>query len=501
MQFILLGVTLLILLINVLVGLIRGFSRGLLRAITLIVAVIVAFFLSKSLASSLAEQLVPVIQDAMASNAAMSDFMATQPNAVAAVSALARMLVTPILFLICYVLLKIVTLIIYFIVRKIFSIGKPQNALLRLAGGAAMGLVAGLVGLLVFVTPVMGYTSLVSRTVGELDMIAEGENTASLAQYNENYIAPASKAPVASQLYNGIGSKLFRGLTTVKWNDAKTDLETEWFAVVKVVDEASGLIGTPMAEFGEEQSKTIHAVIAGVGESRILSDVGSGILNSMSNAWLKGDTFLGIAAPDMGDENIEILINGILRVFSTTTSETLTGDLNSFADMFDLMIKYELFDVVTGDTEVDLVDHVVKSGFLAEARTLLDSNERMKPVTVALSDIGMRVLVSELGLPENYRETSAELMQNMSEVIKGAVTDDGRVDADKLSESLVTVFAEHDVDVPDSATDIIAQGFVEEFTAEELNRLTPDEITDRLINRFSSVEGVENVVSAQGEQS
>ena len=498
MQFILLGVTLLILIVNVLVGLSRGFSRGLLRLITLLVAVVAAFFLAKGLSASLADKLMPLLEEALASNESINEFISTQPNAMEALAALAKMLVTPILFLLCYVALKIVTWIIYLILRAVFSVGKPKNLLVRRLGGLGMGLLAGLIGLLVFVTPVMGYTDILSRTVSEVDMISENESTATLVEYNASYIAPAAETPVASQIYKGIGSKIFKGLTTVEWDGEKADLETEWFAVLSVIDKAGELKGKSFVDYGTAESQVVHDMVDGVGGSKILSDIGSGVLNGVSNAWLQGNTFLGIAMPKLGDENADVIIFGVLRVFSTTSDETLVDDLDAFADVFDLLIKYDMMDLLAGgNADGEFAAHLVESGFLEEARALLASRERLKPVTVALADVGMRMLVAQLGLPEDYRETCGELMDDMSAVLKGAVNESGQIDTAVLADNLEVTLADHGVEIPAEATEIIAQGLTDEFTAEELTTLSGEEITDRLIERFGQLDNIEDLIPQQ----
>ncbi|MBO5327173.1 MAG: hypothetical protein J6A84_03515, partial [Clostridia bacterium] len=59
------------------------------------------------------------------------------------------------------------------------------------------------------------------------------------------------------------------------------------------------------------------------------------------------------------------------------------------------------------------------------------------------------------------------------------------------------ILAEKQVQVPADAVDIIAEGLVDEFTAEELTTLSIEELTDRMIARFGSVDNIEQVLAAQ----
>lgn len=497
MQFLILGITIFILAVNVLVGMRRGFRRGLLRFVTLLLALLGAFLMAKPIAGSVAEQIEPVLAELLASNPDAAGFLAANPTVADSAIVLARMLVTPLIFLLCYVVLKVVTWVLYLILRIVFRVKKGKILPLRWVGGGLMGLAAGLIGVLVFVTPVLGYTTLVSRTVEEAQSFAGVASSLSLDTYNEQYIKPASQAPVAKQLYSGIGSKMFDGLTTVEWDGKDAKLETEWFAVIGVVDHAASLGKRPVAEYGAAESTAVHGMAAGVGESRLLSGIGGGAVNGIANSWLGGKDFMGVAKPVTGDESVDVVLSGFLKVLATTTPEIIGEDLEMFADLFDLFIKYELFTKIDANGSTDaLVTHLATSGFLEEARAMLTANPRLEPVTTAISDVGMRMLVRHLGDPAKYLEEHGALMDSMSNVLKNSVNEDGSMNMTAMTENLNTVFAENGVSVPDSATDIIAQGLADEFTSEELTNLTVEEITDRMITRFSNTENISQYMNA-----
>lgn len=497
MQFIILGITVFILVVNVLVGMSRGLGRGLLRLGTLLVALVGAFFLAKLIAGSAAERIEPMLADILASNPDAAGFLAANPVVADSAIVLARMLVTPLIFLLCYVALKMITWVVYLILRAIFRVKKSKLVPFRWAGGAAAGFAAGLIGVLVFITPVLGYTTLVSRTVEEAESFSGVASSLSLNEYNEQYIKPASEAPVAKQLYSGIGAKMFQGLTTVNWDGADVTLETEWFAVIDVVDNASALGKRPVAEYGAAESAAVHNMAAGVDRSRLLSGIGGGAVNGIANSWLDGKDFMGVGKPATGDESVDVVMNGLLKVLATTDPQIIGEDLEMFADLFDLFIKYELFSKIDEGGSTDaLVTHLATSGFLEEARAMLKSNPRLEPVTTAISDVGMRMLVRHLGDPAKYLEEHGALMDSMSGVLKSAVKEDGSMDMPALTQNLNTVFAENNVSVPDSATDIIAQGLADEFTPEELKTLSVDEVTNRMILRFSSTENIGQYIGA-----
>ena len=152
----------------------RGFSRGLLRLITLIISAVAAFFVAKAVGARVAELVMPAMQQMFASDPDFVAFLGNNPVIGQSAGALMQMLFTPILFWVLYVVFKILTLVVYWILC--IFVRKTHFFAFRWVWGAAFGALAGVIGVLVFVTPVMGYTQLLSDTITEtksLNMILD----------------------------------------------------------------------------------------------------------------------------------------------------------------------------------------------------------------------------------------------------------------------------------------------------------------------------------------
>jgi hypothetical protein len=130
---------------------------------------------------------------------------------------------------------------------------------------------------------------------------------------------------------------------------------------------------------------------------------------------------------------------------------------------------------------------------------LIKANERMRPVSVAIGDVGMNILIDQLGLPEEYRENHAQLMDDMSVALQDAVSEEGEISVEQLQTGLNEAFADSGVEITESTAEVIANGLSEEFTPEELKTLTVDQITDRLIERFGSVEQAKGMLDSLPE--
>ena len=176
-------------------------------------------------------------------------------------------------------------------------------------------------------------------------------------------------------------------------------------------------------------------------------------------------------------------------MFSTTTPANIGVDFNTFSGVLSLAVKHDLMQMMTGSQSEDFANVIASTGFLAEAKLVLAQNPRMAPVTRAITDVGMRLLIGELGVPDAYKSTYGELMNEMSTVLQQTkVKEDGMLDADDLAHHLEDVMADHDVDVDEAAVTLIAHSLADHFTADELANMTTDEIVDQLIAQFGAVE-------------
>ena len=496
MGAILILVSLLILLLGVLFGFLRGTVRSAIRLGTLVFALLLALLLANALSSVLGGLFAPLVEDLFFSGEGMADLIRTNPEMPDLILVMARMLAAPILFLVCYMLLKLITFIGYAILCKAVGIGKGKIG--SRFGGAGIGLVIGLIGLIVLSVPVVGYTRFASDTLTTLEssaLLSDGEGDSELAQYNAEYVQPLAEAPIVGLGYTILGDTLFDSLTTAEWNGEDLSLREEWFTILGVLENAGQLTERPVEEFGATESQAVHGMVTDIGHSRVLSYLGGNTLSGMATAWLNGDAFLGMEAPAMEDGNAQLLVNGLLRVFATTNPQQFAGDLAFFADFFDLLVEYRMFSLFAGGNgDGDFIEQMTSSGFLEAAYALINNTPRMQPVSKAIADVGMNILVAELGLPEEYKENYGKLMDDMSGALHDSVTEEGTIDVTKLHESLNDAFADSEVEIPESAAEIIANGLSELFTPEELKTLDAEQITDRLIERFTQVEDVTELI-------
>ncbi len=515
----------LILLWNIFVAFCRGTRKTVIRLITVLLAAVGAFFAARICAERLAGMMLNLLQDNLSSEPVIADLLASDGSAGAAVVVMVQMLAAPLLFLVGYIGLKFVLVIPYWIAALItrpkkvpvekaekkvqkeeandaygafdsygvveekkkgkrtkVKMRRPKPKFRSRLFAMLLGAVIGFVGVLVLAVPIFGYMDLATAMTA-VDT-SEDSLTAELAEYQEDYVEPIRNTPVVAQVYDAVGAKLFDALASAKWSDKDVVLREEIDVFADIAKNASALSGKDPEAYGEAETAAMDALAKDIGKSPILSSLCAGLLNNAANEWNSGKTFMDMEKPDMGENGNDIL-DGFLKVLESSTEDNVEDDMTFFAELFALMVEKEVLSDMGGD---DFATHMQDSGFLTEVRALIKAHPRMEPVNKAIVDIGMRAMINEMGLPENYRETHGELMDDMATSLKTdtPTKEDGSIDESALADKLVVDFAAHDVTVSDASVQLIAEGIAESFTAEELETLSNDEIIDRLIERFGS---------------
>ena len=497
----LLGLCALILLINIIVGLKRGLYRSGLRLLTVIPAAVAAFILANKLAKPLSAKLLPLI-DRFAAGRSFAEFFAEHPETKEAVVLLCKMLAAPLAFFLLYWVFKLVTLIVYKILVGCFAVEGPQKGILRIPGGLLMGILIGVISAMVWIIPVIGYCETVDATVTAMTEKSESD-TADIEAKQKNFIQPVVKTPGASTLYDLMGQKLFDSLTSAKWNEQKTTLRDEMKSLGALAGNATSLTGKKPAEWDDTQSAAVQDMASSIGTSPMLSSLSSTLLHVTAVTWKEGSPVFTISKPQV-EGSAELILDGFLEVFTTSTPDNVGGDLTSFANVFALMVRYDIFEQMADGEDNTLVENMAATGFLAETQAELKKNPRMKPVNDAIVAAGMRAVIAQLGVPEDYRETCGELMDDITETLKTIDrNEDGTLNKDALANTLDTVLADNGVDVSDATVDLVAESLSDRFTAEELESMangtmTDDQIIDALIGVFSDVDGAAEAAAKAG---
>ena len=515
MSFILPAVCLLIIAADLLFAFGRGFTKTLIRLATVVLSAALSFFIAPAVAGKIGPKVMEALRN-LPEAASFLSYFEEHAEAADAMTLFCRMLVAPALFLALYLIFKLVTLAVYAILSALFGKTGGKHRLLALLPGA----LCAVIGVSVFLVPVMGYLTVSDRVMTISERLAtetkgaggeaastgggaastggeagstgggaastgSGEAPAfDAAKAREKYLSPMLHAPVVSGLYEKAGAKLFIRLSGGKIGGEQTDLLREIGALSDVLSDFSVLRNKQMTAYGETEAAAVSATVTHLSASPMLKTTLAGFLSGAAKNWQAGEAFLGMQKPSMG-ANGDIVLSGFLTVFETTDSEKLPGDLTSFSNIFNLMVEYRVFERLGEDSgEGNFLLELEASGFLSELEKELDANPRMQPVKDAIYKAATRALIEQLGVNENFKEACAPVLADLTTALRATPrTEKGGFEREALSKNLSAALAKNEITLSDTLTDLVGQGVDGFFAGREvtdLTTLTDDAVMDLL---------------------
>jgi hypothetical protein len=208
-------------------------------------------------------------------------------NAVEMAAALPMVIISPLVFMITYLVLGLIIKIPEAIVcRSIFG-RRGGNRL----GGAIVSSVTKIISFGIFIIPLVGYITMANTVLDdignvntteqgevvqsmadeEIDEDVEQEQTQSLGatlgsisascvQINDAYITPIKENFIVKTVYVCGGRWIFNALTTAKVDDVEITLQNEIKVLTDIYGELPALLDAPIAEYGDAQTVAIDNI-------------------------------------------------------------------------------------------------------------------------------------------------------------------------------------------------------------------------------------------------
>ncbi len=335
--------------------------------------------------------------------------LSEQGNAVGMAMALPTIIITPLVFMIIYLvvglLLKIPEVIVC---RSIFGKngGESYHGGSRI-GGAAVRAVTKILSLAIFLIPLIGYISFandVLTDVGEVGAVTTEEGSESVAepmsdktttedagasvddtvssisdtceQIRVDYISPINDNFAVKAVYVCGGRWFFNSLTSTRVEGVKITLRDETKVLTNVYKDAIVLLEAPVAEYGEEQATAITNITNTLDEAVVVPSIVSGVISYVSDAWLNGEEVFGYGKINVGDY-YEPTFNKILTIFSETTNDTISQDIHTAGNLVNICIEQGFFKETFGGGSPMTV--IQREEFMGEIFVELYLNDTTRP--------------------------------------------------------------------------------------------------------------------------
>lgn len=464
----LIAITSVIVIANVLMGIFRGLKQSIGSLVAVILsaamaAIITAFVCTPN--SGIITWGIDTIKGLLGQGA-LQDIFAIEALGES-IAHYVSMLISPIFFWVVYLVLSFISTIVVGIITK-FAIPKfEMHAAANRLGGLGVALICALIVNVIVVMPFVGMLDIASDVAGVLKV--EQSSAEQNAEKKEEK-APVSAAQIEAILgdtsntliidvYNVGCGWMYDTFASTVFDGERVYLREDVTSLVSIVNDVTKL-GGDMSGYGEEQINSIYDLVDQVDHSPLLKHMVAGVISNVSSKWMNGETFLGIAKFSAG-ELLDPMIDTMLEVLSTSTHKTVGEDLHTMADIFNILIKHDLFS--NNEDYGDMLEKLSKDGVVEELIVTANENPRMSVMSDQITQLSIRALASTIGIPKDAEERYHMIMDDIAKIVNDSASKSDAERQKYVEEHVKTALDDYGVKADGDAAEHIAASIIEDL--------------------------------------
>ena len=489
-------------------GVIRGFSKSVIRLFTVGASAVCSLFLvmgvsrmivknatasgSAQTVDGLLNSYFPGLVDSMPDMVKPILSEMDAETATIFVMMLVAIIITPILFIIFFYLLKILTLFLYELLAGLSGAISYGRSVASMIGGGVVGLLQGIGIAAVIIIPISGLCNVAAEAREPLIGSSEEPN-AYIEQAYDLVIDDLADNPVFDLVDTFGGSVAYEKMITVYINDEKKDMGDECVDAVKVLSNLLPFINADSDFDWKHPSDTYRQALTDtvddIGDNELLASLVSDVIRGVAKSAQNGSLPINLSG------STKHLMDSALDMLSTCTRDTIQGDLDLVADVYFILCDHALFDVLSsGDSEQtrhSLTDKDADGNSAAsDLIDRLDEYDRSHPIVEALSEMVVDMM---LGGDEDSKEVYEEVKKGMSEVLSNKKSDFETEEEYKQAvyEDLDTTLTNNNITLDEETKQGMVDYIAENYGDHE-GEITDKEIHDALLSYLEVYSGSSN---------
>ena len=449
-----LGATLILTLIFLGIAISRGIIRSRIRAICLLGCAILAHLITLGIKNGVS---YPEIAASLQNNIAglaendiwkMIDGSEALQNAL---TQIAGAVMAPLIYLLVFLILQILTLIVYGILMIFFGKKLKQtdaDRRLRFPRIIGLALAQVLIVVFVFLTPIAFYSQIAGTavsTVQNSEMLDE-ESVQTIESLN---LSPDKESGFVKVYRVFGGNAVCKSLTKMKIEGEKTYLADEITVISELTEQVIQLKKAgSVSNYGDTEADTIEEMGETFGKSKLLSSLAGELIFQVTDKWSKGETFMNAGKPEV-DGMLEPTLDVLIADFhqDSRSIAAISADFNTLSRIISTLARAEVLK--NFDNQEELVNKLGSGDVIKSVIRILGENPTLKNLIPEFTNLGMRAIGNMLSLPENAEEVYEtfidDVTDSINEVLKKNVTNEEK--AELLTDSLQKALDESGVDV------------------------------------------------------
>ena len=286
--------------------------------------------------------------------------------------------------------------------------------------GAALGALCSLLVFCIALVPIVGAIDVVNDIVPLFsDTLMEEASEAEGATENAAMLDIAGTALAAlNGLDNNVGALtikytggklLYGAMTTSVINGEMANLNKEGALLASVAEAA--VIVLDEEEAPEEKAAAVRAVSPAFDRSVVTRTLISEFCTAAGETWDAGESFHGVARPQLGGD-FEAITSAAIDVFATADSQNIKKDVHAITEAVAVLFE----SGAVGDLQSDPMSILGNEETTSALFAAFLENERLDPMVDGFADFGVNILLDTILTPNTREELYAEFVNGFTSV-------------------------------------------------------------------------------------
>lgn len=420
---------------------------------------------------------------------ALGSMIATSEPLAEVISGISAALLAPSIFLAIFSVLLSISFILRAILAIIFLI-IPIKLRPKTHTRACLGFAYGLIMMFCTLIPVSAYLGTAStalpavKDMGILDEASYTEIAEPIEELNSSAVIKVHRAVG--------GNLIIKPMTNIEVTlgdeTVKTTLNSEIGAVLDFAADAVKLTSVPMDQYTETETAALEALVDKLPDSKLLSVTATEVIRLATDAWMKGEPFMGIPQPSLG-EDFDPLLDRTVTILNSDSGnvDNLCEDIKTFAK---LVTKIVIATKPSPDgSQPDMANALMKDGLIRELLTEINKNQRMRPLIPVVTNIGLKMVAEQLGIPKSSEDAYNTFSDAVAKELAASAALDDSARIDNMESAIRASLSKLSVsDVADNEISIIALSLISYYPAEAAASASPETVSGFLTMLTDSID-------------
>lgn len=461
---------------------VRAIHRGRKKTLVTLASILLATFISILITMLLSDLIVQVVMDYALKTLKLdiSQFKKTLENIETILFAYFDAIISPILFLFVFIVVRILVSIVVKVIcainaNKARESYEPEESPLFMKNpktvNTLLGVLCGFIISLIIISPIMGTLKVAAKTFDDLN----DEKDIFKFTVKEDVVAACdgySKDLVGNIVYYCGGNLIYKSVATSTLNDNYFGLEREIDNTFYAIGDVFAMNKTlnKINEATPSEKETLKNLGSNVKKAETLKAAAADILPELAKKWLNDEPYQGLAKPKVSGA-WENFFDKMLYVCKSSTPDTVGDDLSTLLNVF---IIAQENDILGSENYKDMLERAKMTGAFEKIKAELEKNPRMAGLTADIDTMGVKSIASAL---KNFNSGNYEtLMGDITGVLNTAMNLTGQDRLDYITNYTKNYIHQYGINIGDDVAEETAKKLAEEIVDKRTTPISVDEL-------------------------